>query len=405
MTEAIKLFSIIILIVILLRLRLDLGFVMLISSIVLGLLFQLGFYGIINNIYLTVRDPNTLELVGIIILVYILSGILRRTKSMDGIISSLLNIVADYRLILFIIASFLGLIPMPAGAMFSAPLLREIGEKNNMNAEDIMFANYWHRHVWEFMWPLYPVVLLYSSFIEIDVREIMILQFPFTIIALSIGFFWMYTHLESNNNVKINYRDWKAQIFMFFKSVWSILLIIFLVLFLKINLLVSLSISIILLLIIKRISIKEVWEIIFQDVSFKVVIMIIGIMLFKQVLESTDSITQLPQFFSTIGINIWVVLFFIPFLIGSLTGVTISAIGVSFPILMPIITQQGSLNLSMAMIVYIAGFTGMMISPMHLCLTVTLEYLKADIVKFYKMLSIHLLILIFISTLYIYLFI
>ncbi|HKK83483.1 MAG TPA: DUF401 family protein, partial [Atribacterota bacterium] len=169
--------------------------------------------------------------------------------------------------------------------------------------------------------------------------------------------------------------------------------------------LVSLSISIILLLIIKRISIKEVWGIISQDVSFKVVIMIIGIMLFKQILESTDSITQLPQFFSTIGINIWVVLFFIPFLIGSLTGVTISAIGVSFPILMPIMTQYGSLNLSMAMVVYIAGFTGMMISPMHLCLTVTIEYLKADIAKFYKKLSIHLLILIIISTFYIYLFI
>jgi uncharacterized protein len=405
LTEAIKLLSIIILIIILLRLRLDLGLVMFLSSIVLGFLFQLGCYGIINNIYLAVIDPNTLELVGIIVLVYILSGILRRTKSMDGIISSLLNIVADYRLILFIITSFLGLIPMPAGAMFSAPLLREIGEKNNMNAEEIMFANYWLRHIWEFMWPLYPVVLLYSSFIKVDVREIMILQFPFTIIALSIGFFWMYTHLDSNNNFKINYKDWKIQIFTFFKSVWSILLIIFLVLFLKINLLVSLGISIILLLIIKRISIKKIWEIFFQDVSFKVVIMIIGIMLFKQVLESTDSITQLPQFFSTIGINIWVVLFFIPFLIGSLTGVTISAIGVSFPILMPIMTQYGSLNLSMAMVAYIAGFTGMMISPMHLCLTVTIEYLKADILKFYKILSISLLVLIIISTLYIYLFI
>jgi len=306
------------LIVILLRLKLDLGLVMFISSILLGLLFQLSFYGIINNIYLTVSDPNTLELVGIVVLVYILSSILRRTKSMDGIISSLLNIVVDYRLILFFIASFLGLIPMPAGAMFSAPLLREIGARNNMNSEDIMFANYWFRHVWEFVWPLIPGVLLYASVIGVDIREIMIFQFPFTIIALSIGFFWMYTHLESNNNFQINYKDWKPQIRTLFQSVWSILLIIFLVLFLKINLLVSVSISIILLLIIQRISMKELRDIIFQDVSFKVVIMIIGIMLFKQVLENTDSMTQLPQFFSAIGINVWVVLFFIPFLLGFL---------------------------------------------------------------------------------------
>jgi uncharacterized protein len=405
LTEAIKLFSIIMLIVILLRLKLDLGLVMFISSILLGLLFQLSFYGIINNIYLTVSDPNTLELVGIVVLVYILSSILRRTKSMDGIISSLLNIVVDYRLILFFIASFLGLIPMPAGAMFSAPLLREIGARNNMNSEDIMFANYWFRHVWEFVWPLIPGVLLYASVIGVDIREIMIFQFPFTIIALSIGFFWMYTHLESNNNFQINYKDWKPQIRTLFQSVWSILLIIFLVLFLKINLLVSVSISIILLLIIQRISMKELRDIIFQDVSFKVVIMIIGIMLFKQVLENTDSMTQLPQFFSAIGINVWVVLFFIPFLLGFLTGTTTGFIGITFPILMPLMTQGGSLNVSMAMLAYLAGYIGMMVSPMHLCLTVTIEYLNANILKFYKILSIHLLILLSLSALYLFLFV
>jgi uncharacterized protein len=405
LTEAIKLFSIIMLIVILLRLKLDLGLVMFISSILLGLLFQLSFYGIINNIYLTVSDPNTLELVGIVVLVYILSSILRRTKSMDGIISSLLNIVVDYRLILFFIASFLGLIPMPAGAMFSAPLLREIGARNNMNSEDIMFANYWFRHVWEFVWPLIPGVLLYASVIGVDIREIMIFQFPFTIIALSIGFFWMYTHLESNNNFQINYKDWKPQIRTLFQSVWSILLIIFLVLFLKINLLVSVSISIILLLIIQRISMKELRDIIFQDVSFKVVIMIIGIMLFKQVLENTDSMTQLPQFFSAIGINVWVVLFFIPFLLGFLTGITTGFIGITFPILMPLMTQGGSLNVSMAMLAYLAGYIGMMVSPMHLCLTVTIEYLNANILKFYKILSIHLLILLSLSALYLFLFV
>jgi len=393
------------LIVILLRLKLDLGLVMFISSILLGLLFQLSFYGIINNIYLTVSDPNTLELVGIVVLVYILSSILRRTKSMDGIISSLLNIVVDYRLILFFIASFLGLIPMPAGAMFSAPLLREIGARNNMNSEDIMFANYWFRHVWEFVWPLIPGVLLYASVIGVDIREIMIFQFPFTIIALSIGFFWMYTHLESNNNFQINYKDWKPQIRTLFQSVWSILLIIFLVLFLKINLLVSVSISIILLLIIQRISMKELRDIIFQDVSFKVVIMIIGIMLFKQVLENTDSMTQLPQFFSAIGINVWVVLFFIPFLLGFLTGTTTGFIGITFPILMPLMTQGGSLNVSMAMLAYLAGYIGMMVSPMHLCLTVTIEYLNANILKFYKILSIHLLILLSLSALYLFLFV
>jgi len=405
LTEAIKLSFVIILIIILLRLKWDLGLVMFLSSILLGLLFQLGFNGIVHNIYLTIIDPTTLQLIGIVVLVYVLSSILRRAKSMEGIVGSLQNIVADYRLILFLIASFLGLIPMPAGAMFSAPLLKEIGEKNHMSPEEIMFSNYWFRHVWEFVWPLIPGLILYVSVIGVDLREIMIIQFPLSVFALLIGFSWMYTHLARKNNGKINYQDWKPQLFTFFKSVWSILFIIFLVLFFKIDLLVSLSVTIVLLLMFHRISTGELKEIIFKDISFKVIILIIGIMLFKQILESTDSMNQIPQIFSEIGINIWVILFFIPFLLGFLTGITTGFIGISFPILMPLMTQGGSLNLSMAMFAYIAGFSGMMISPMHLCFTVTIEYLKVNIFKFYKILLIHLLIFIMISTFYIFIFI
>jgi len=378
---------------------------MFLSSILLGLLFQLGFNGIIHNIYLTIIDPTTLQLIGIVVLVYVLSSILRRAKSMEGIVGSLQNIVADYRLILFLIASFLGLIPMPAGAMFSAPLLKEIGEKNHMSPEEIMFSNYWFRHVWEFVWPLIPGLILYVSVIGVDLREIMIIQFPLSVFALLIGFSWMYTHLARKNNGKINYQDWKPQLFTFFKSVWSILLIISLVLFFKIDLLVSLSVTIVLLFMIHRISTGELKEIIFKDISLKVIILIIGIMLFKQILESTDSMNQIPQIFSEIGINIWVILFFIPFLLGFLTGITTGFIGISFPILMPLMTQGGSLNLSMAMFAYLAGFAGMMISPMHLCFTVTIEYLKVNIFKFYKILLIHLLIFIMISTFYIFIFI
>ncbi len=402
MTEAIKLFSVILLIVILLRLKWDLGFVMLLSSVLLGILFQIGIYEIVKNIYLTMIDPETLQLIGIIVLVYVLSSILRRTKSMEGIISSLQNIVADYRLILFFIASFLGLIPMPAGAMFSAPLLREVGVKNHMTSEEIMFFNYWFRHVWEFVWPLIPGVVLYASVIGVNLRTIMISQFPLSVIALSIGFYGLYAGLSRQNNGKINYKDLKTQIFTLFKSVWSILLIIFLVLFFKVNLLVSLSVTIVFLLMIHPVTTQEIKEIIFKDISLKVIMMIIGIMLFKQVLESTHSMNQIPQFFSEIGINVWVILFFIPFLLGFLTGITTGFIGISFPILMPLMTHSGSLNLSMAMFAYLAGFSGMMISPMHLCLTVTLEYLHVNILKFYRKLSIHLLIFVSLSIFYIF---
>jgi len=377
---------------------------MFLSSILLNFLFHISFKGLLYNIYFTVTDPTTLQLIGIVVLVYILSGILKRTKSMEGIVYSLQQIVSDYRIILFLIASFLGLIPMVSGAMFSAPLLKEIGEENQMSPEEIMLSNYWFRHVWELFLPLIPGVVLYISIIGVSVRDIVIAQFPLTIFALSIGFFWMYLTLRKINKIKITHANLNQNLFTFLKHGWSILLVLLLVISIKMNLLGSLIITIILLLIIKRVPFTTIKEIIIHDISIKILFMIIGIMLFKQVLNNTNSLEPISHFLSEKGVNIWIILFFIPFILGLLTGITAGFVGISFPIILPLMLNNGSLNLSMAMFAYLAGFAGMMVSPMHLCLALTVEYLKVDITKFYKKLSLNLLALIIMSFAYIIFF-
>ena len=404
LVESIKLASVIILIIVMLRLRLDLGLAMFLSSIILNFLFHIGLKGLFYDIYFAIIDPTTLQLIGIVVLVYILSGILKRTRSMDAIVYSLQQIVNDYRIILFLIASFLGFIPMPSGAMFSAPLLKEIGAENQMSPEEIMLSNYWFRHVWEFFWPLIPGVALYISIIGVSVRDIVIAQFPLTIFALVIGFIWMYLTLEKINRNTINYNNFNQNLFKFLKNGWPILLVLLLVISAKMNLLISLTITIILLLMIKRVSFKTLQEIIIQDISIKIVFMIIGIMLFKQVLDSTNSLEPISQFLAETGVNIWVILFSIPFVIGFLTGIGVGYIGISFPIILPLMLNNGSLNLSMAMFSYLGGFVGMMVSPMHLCLALTVEYLKVDVAKFYKKLSLNLFFLIIISSIYIIFF-
>lgn len=167
------------------------------------------------------------------------------------------------------------------------------------------------------------------------------------------------------------------------------------------DLLISLALTIFLLLMVKKISTNTFREIVINDLSGKVVLMIIGIMFFKQVLNSINITESISLFLSEVGINILIIIFFIPFLLGFLTGITTGFIGVSFPIILPLIIKDGSVNLSMAMFAYLGGFSGMMISPMHLCLILTLEYLKVDVLQFYKKLYLNLLVLIVISSVYI----
>jgi len=386
LTEAIKLLVVIVFIIFLIRKKRKLEYIILLASLLLGLLFKLSISKIILNFMQAILDPVTIRLIGLIVLVFLLSSILRKIESLKDIVDALQKLVNDYRLILAFIPSFLGLLPMPVGAMFSAPMVSEVGSRMSLQAEEKTFVNYWFRHIWEFVWPLYPSILLFSALLEVNVREIVMVQFPITLIALILGLIWEKRYLKKDTasngreNILFNLKK------LFFGT-WPILLVIFLVIFVKIDLLISLIVVILSLILLSRSKLKtaDVIEIIKKDIPLNTVLLIVGIMIFKKILQATGAITVIPELFTELGIHPLVILFFIPFLISFLTGVTFAIIGIAFPVLLPFIVQ-GEVNLNYAMFAFVGGYMGHMISPVHLCLVVTRDYFKADLGKIYKML-------------------
>ena len=395
MTEIIKLLAVIAVIIFLIRKKWNLEYVILLASLLLGLLFKLNPKEIGINFVQAIIDPVTIKLIGIIVLVLLLSSILKRIESLRDIVDSLQKLVKDYRLILAFIPSFLGLLPMPAGAMFSAPMVKEIGDRAGLNPEEETFVNYWFRHIWEFVWPLYPSIILLSALLGVEVREIIIVQLPISLVALMLGLIWERRYLKKDE-VKDKRGDFGFNIKKLFLSTWPILLVIFLVIIIKIDLLISLILVILSLFLLNRAKMKTkvIMEIIKKDIPLNIVVLIAGIMIFKRMLETTGAIMVIPGFFTELGVHPLVILFFIPFLIGILTGITSAVVGIGFPVLLPFIVTQGEVNLNYAMFAFVGGYMGHMLSPMHLCLVVTNDYFKADVGKIYKMLIPFLLIMI-----------
>lgn len=367
---------------------------MLIASLLLGVAFSLSPIQIGNNFVLALIDPATLKLIGIIVLVYILSGVLRKVKSLRDLVDSLQGLVKDYRLTLAFIPALLGLIPMPAGAMFSAPMVKEVGGRVGLTPEEETFVNYWFRHIWEFVWPLFPGIILFAGLLKVEIQEVILVQFPLTITAVIVGFVWEYKYLKKDTTL-INKKDILFNLKKLFFGIWPILLIIILVLGTKTDLLFSLVIVILSLIFsnIKKLSLKMLKEIIRNDIDLSVVILIASIMIFKRILQVSGGIEIIPEAFAKLGIHPFIVLFIIPFFIGTMTGLGAAALGIGLPVLLPIIVQ-GEANLYYAMLAFTGSFAGVMISPMHLCLVVTRNYFKADMGKIYKMLILPLTIII-----------
>ena len=394
MTEIAKLLAVIAVIIFLIRKKWNLGYIILLASLLLGLLFGLSPKGMGINFLQAIMDPATIKLIGIIVLVLLLSSVLKRIESLRDIVDSLQKLIKDYRLILAFIPSFLGLLPMPAGAMFSAPMVDEVGGRMGLEAEEKTFVNYWFRHLWEFVWPLYPSIILLSALLGVEVRKIIMVQLPISLVALIWGLIWEQRYLKRDGAIDKR-GEFGLNLKKLFLSTWPILLVIFLVIIIKIDLLISLILVILSLVLLNRAKMKTevIMEIIKKDVPLNTVVLIIGIMIFKKILENTGAIMVIPGFFTELGVHPLVILFFIPFLIGILTGITSAFVGIGFPVLLPFIVTQGEVNLNYAMFAFVGGYVGLMISPMHLCLVVTNEYFKADMGKIYKMLILPLVII------------
>ena len=393
MAEIIKLLVVIAVIIFLIRRKWKLEYIMLLASLLIGIFFDLSPIQIGKNIVLALVDPMTLRLIGIIVLVYILSGVLRKVESLKNIVDSLQQLVKDYRLILAFIPALLGLIPMPAGAMFSAPMVKEIGDRVELTSEEETFVNYWFRHVWEFVWPLFSGMILFAGLLKVEIREVILVQIPLTITAVIVGFIWEYKNLKKDNGI-ISKKDIFLNFKKLFLGVWPILFIIILVLGVKIDLVLSLVIVILSLLFIniKKLNLRIIKEIVKNDIDLGVVILIAGIMIFKRMLQVSGGIEPIPEVFAKLGVHPFIVLFSIPFFIGMMTGLSTAALGIGLPVLFPIIIQ-GEANLYYAMLAFTGSFVGVMISPMHLCLVVTKNYFKADMGKIYKMLILPLAII------------
>jgi hypothetical protein len=131
-----------------------------------------------------------------------------------------------------------------------------------------------------------------------------------------------------------------------------------------------------------RYSAREIAATIRESFSINIVLMISGIMVFKGMLEATGAIEALPVFFRQSGLPVTMILFALPFLVGLLTGLTVGFVGATFPIIMAMTgghPQPGVVTFAFA-----SGFAGVMLSPTHLCLTLTLQYFRADMAGTYR---------------------
>ena len=190
MADLLKLLFILALTVYLLFKKWDLGLVLLCDTVLVTVLFSYPILDMAVSMGRAVIARDTLNLIGAVFLVLILAELMRRTEAMKGMVMSLQALVPDTRITLGLMPLIVGLLPMLGGAMFSAPMVNEIGTRLNLSAESKTFINYWFRHSMEYMFPLYSSLLMMAALLGVSVYDFIRVSWPLTVVALTSGVIW-----------------------------------------------------------------------------------------------------------------------------------------------------------------------------------------------------------------------
>ena len=305
---------------------------------------------------------------------------------------------------LMAVPAVVGLIPMPAGALFSAPLVQKTAEASDLRHDSKSALNYWFRHVWEYWWPLYPGVIVAMSLFQMKNWEFFATQVPYTLVAVLSGYaFLVRPHVKSLAEERGTVERGGARGAAI--AMIPLLLVIVSVLIAPLVLdplvpwislqnrkMLAMLLGLLLGLIVvvradtARGRAGKVFSTVFAKKSRGILLTIAGVMVFKYCLEVSGLIEIASEEMEAANVSPIYAVAGLPFLAGMVTGVAVGFAGASLPVVVGLVGSSGSGLSPMATLVlaYGSGYMGMMMSPLHLCVLVTRDYFDSSLWKIWR---------------------
>jgi len=380
------------------RKKISLGNAFILGALLTGVLFGLKPSSMVDTVIASILLPKTLSLSAVVTLILVLSSSLELGGQMERLLGNFRGLVSNPRLNLAIFPALIGLLPMPGGAVFSAPMVKELGGKSQLRPDQLSFINYWYRHIWEYWWPLYPGILLSVTLAEINLWEIIMFTWPLTLAAVIFGSLSIRGADLKHAREKAKRRRSAAP---FVRELVPILMVI----------LIGLGTGILLshlfpdldiaketgLIIALVITIVYVWhqngmtkntirKVVIDPHLVKMFYMVTAILIFKGMLEDSHAVEAITREFMELSVPLILITVLIPFIVGGIAGITIAFVGSTFPIIIPLVYSmgEGSFILAYIILALICGFVGVLLSPLHLCLLLSNQYFETTFGRVYR---------------------
>lgn len=333
-----------------------------VGAITLGF-FTLPLATVIEQVVYTITNPSILILSLAVGVIPIIGGTMKENGQIDALVS---NLRLRRRYLLALSPALMGLLPIPGGALLSAPILEKGGQ--GVPPDLLGAVNNWFRHSFIMVYPLSSALIVASQIVELDIYRCIAWLIPGFILATILGYIFFLRKIGGQ---------------MAYDNAFS-----------TVGLLVPLSVILtapVLDFVIKRVFAVDVLATLIAVVTAQILSMlmgrmrvnlagvartmkpwnfaliIVGMFLYLHIFQSSDIkvlMASLPLDPDTLAVSGG-------FLLGLLTG----RVQLPASIVLPVyLATSGSMAPGVFALVYTAIFFGFVMSPVHPCLVVTGEY-------------------------------
>ncbi len=354
------------------------------AAFVLGK-FSLSFSQLWEQTVLTLTNPSIILLAISVGLIPVIGGAMEFGGLMDDLVN---NLRLKRRSLMAFSSAFVGLLPMPGGALLSAPLIERGGKV--VSGKNKTAVNVWYRHVFLLIYPL-GMLLATTAMAKINLYTAMLYLLPGFILMLILGYFFLLSNIDNNRNID-RHTDIKKivlpiVILTIAPLIHFILMMIFPNWLQEIPLLIGVTVSILLSYYFGKLKIKSFKQIVLKMKPWYFALIIVGMFLFLNIFKASETSRVIAEAaFSKIFLIVGV---------AALLGFTTGRVQVPISILLPIYLAQFGANAMTPLIfaiMFFSAYQGYIISPVHPCVSVSLAFFRTDLKSFYKSLAIPALI-------------
>jgi integral membrane protein (TIGR00529 family) len=388
-------------VLVLMRKKVSLGNSFLFGALGVSTLFAMPPTVIAGSLFRSATDPKTVGLALVVALILVLSNAMESSGQMRRMLDRFQGLVANPRLNLIVFPALIGLLPMPGGAVFSAPLVRAIGQRSGFDSARLSFVNYWFRHLWEYWWPLYPCVLLTTALAELNLWLLAAVTAPVTLLAVALGYFSLRDLKPAEAFAPLNREQRRRRTAGFLREMTPIITAIGLGLISGVVLstyLPNLSIARELGLIAALcVAVGVVWRgnsfsraAMVQNLRnpqiFQMAYLIAAILIFKGILEESGAVNTVSRELLSANVPLVLIAVLLPLLVGVITGLAVAFAGIALPIVIPLIeaSPDAGATLPYVTVILISGMVGVLLSPLHLCLLLSNQFFGVSMGAVYR---------------------